>query len=162
MKFNEKTFATLPKQLSIEDQIGFKYASQRNISSTTNRSSYAQQQTQHLRRLHSKSRIRPICNEPKTSSSVSSSIAHRIELLKQAMHNHQLEVHLPKSSSSSIIDPIHKYTQTNDSQSKSSEIHHIHHHHIYPSNMPWRTYLSILGTIALLFLLLFQFITISF
>jgi hypothetical protein len=160
----------LPELSSIEDRIGLKYASQRNTLTTNHgiRSSYVhQQQTQHLRRLHSKSKIRPISNESKPS--ISSSIAHRIELLKQAMHNHQLEVHpsksLPIKSSSSIIDTIHKQTQTNNTQLKSSEIHHIHHHHIYSSSIfsiPWRTYLSILGTLTFVFLLLMQFITISF
>ncbi len=160
----------MPVLSSIEDRIGLKYASQRNALTTSHgiRSSYVQQQqTQHLRRLHSKSKLRPISNEPKPS--ISSSIAHRIELLKQAMHNHQLEVHqlktLPIDASSSIIDTIHKQTQTNNTQSKSSEIHHIHHHHIYSSSIfsiPWRTYLSILGTFAIMFFLLIQFITISF
>lgn len=153
----------------MEDRIGLQYATQRN-SPTPNhpiRSSY----TQHLRRLQSKSKIRPMAtNETKPPSPISSSIAHRIELLKQAMNNHQLEIHSSKSSStepnsSPVFESIHKQTQTANSPLKSSEVHHIHHHHIYPSSflsIPWRTYLSILGTITMIFFLLIQFITINF
>ena len=170
IKFNNKpsnSTTTLPELSSTEDRIGLKYASQRNAFNGIRSSYVQQQQTPHLRRLHSKSKIRPISNEPKPS--ISSSIAHRIELLKQSMHNHQLEVHQLKSnpteSSSSTLDTIHKQTQTTNTQLKSSEIHHIHHHHIYSSSLsslPWRTYLSILGTIAIMFFLLIQFISIHF
>jgi hypothetical protein len=166
------------------------YASQKNAITTSHgiRSLYTQQQTQRLRRLHSKSKIRPISNETKTSSltlqkkstpssSISTSIAHRIELLKKSMHNHQLEVHHLKSekltpapspiqsSSHPLIDTIHKQTQTNNNPLKSSEIHHIHHHHIHSSSissLEWRTYLSIIGTFSVIFLLLIELITIIF
>lgn len=145
------------------------YATQRNHSTTnhTYRSAHIPQQSQHLRRLQSRSKIRPITsNEIKAPTS--SSIAHRIELLKQAMHNHQLEMHSSKpssSSSSSPLESIHKQTQTTDKSLKSPEVHHIHHHHIYSSsllNMPWRSYLSIVVTMTMIFFLLFQFITIHF
>jgi len=167
----------LPISASIENRIGLQYASIKNPIATNHgiRSSYPQQQTQHLRRLHSKSKVRPISNETKPSSSISSSIAHRIELLKKAMHNHQLEVHHLKSeksspiksssSSHSLIDSIHKQTQTKDNQLKSSEIHHIHHHHIHSSSflsIEWRTYLSIIGIVFIIFLLLIELITINF
>jgi len=176
----------LPVSASIENRIGLQYASQRNTIATSHgiRSSYVQQQTQRLRRLHSKSNVRPISSETKTSSLtsqkkstpsslISSSIAHRIELLKKAMHNHQLEVHHLKSekspsiesSSHPLIDIIHKQTQTNNNPLKSSEIHHIHHHHIHSSSflsIEWRTYLSIIGTFSIIFLLLIELTTIIF
>ncbi len=155
----------MPASASIENHIGLKYASHRNTIATSHdiRSSY----TQRLRRLHSKSKIRPISSETKPSSSISSSIAHRIELLKQAMHNPQLEVHHLKppsieSSISPLIDPINKQTQTN---TKPSEIHHIHHHHLHSSSffsIEWRTYFSILGTLSVILLLLIELITIIF
>ncbi|CAF2396618.1 unnamed protein product [Rotaria sp. Silwood2] len=174
---------TLPVSTSIENHIGLRYASRRNTITNSHsvRSSYAQQ---HLRRLHSKSKVRPIFNETKTSSitsqnkslplsSISSSIAHRIELLKQAMHSNQLEFHHPKSdkissielSSHALIDKIDKETQTNDNQLKSSEFYHIHHHHIHSSSFlsnEWRTYFSIIGTLSIIFLLLIELLTIIF
>ncbi|CAF0896572.1 unnamed protein product [Rotaria sordida] len=186
-QFNNKksnSTTTLPISTSIENRIGLQYASRRNTITNSHsiRSSYAQQHTQHLRRLHSKSKIRPIFNETKTSSvtpqnkplplsSISSSIAHRIELLKQAMHNNQLEFHHPKVDktspiellSHSLIDKINKETQTNDNQLKSSELYHIHHHHIHSSSflsIEWRTYFSIIGTLSIIFLLLIELITI--
>lgn len=141
------------------------YATQKNHFTTnhTYRSAHIPQQPQHLRRLQSKSKIRSNTNN-ETKTSTSSSIAHRIELLKQAMHNHQLEMHSSKSSSPPF-ESIHKQTQTTDTLLKSSEVHHIHYHHIYSSslfNMPWRSYLSIIVTMTMIFVLLFQFITIHF
>ena len=184
IKFSTKksnSTTTLPISTSIENHIGLKYASQKNsiIINHANRSSHIQQQTQRLRRLHSKSKIRPISNETKSSiltsrsSSISTSIAQRIELLKKSMHNPELEIHKNKneqvasSSSSPLTDSINKQTQTNSSSSssnalKSSEIHHIHHHHIYPSSIEWRTYLSIFGTFSIIFLLLLQLTTLIF
>ena len=172
---------TLPASSSLENRIGLQYASRRNTvtNSHSNRSSY----TQRLRRLHSKSKVRSIPNETKTSSVtykksfppaiISSSIAHRIELLKQAMHNNQLELHQWKSEKTSPVessshpsnDTINRQTQTNENQSKSSEIHHIHHHNIHSSSflsLEWRTYLSIIGTLSIIFLLLIELTTIIF
>ena len=168
---------TLSVSTSVENHIGLKYASRRNIVTNKHsiRSSYEQQQqTQHLRRLQSKLRIHSRnVNDRKSISEknlvprtfVSSSIAHRIELLKQAMHNNQVEFHSSKSHKSSTIQLssysslIDKETQTNDNQLKSSDIYHIHHH-IHSSSIEWRTYLSIMGTILIIFLLLIQLITI--
>jgi hypothetical protein len=82
------------------------------------------------------------------------------------MHNNQLELHQWKSEKpSSVIDPIHRQTQTNNNQSKASEIHHIHHHHIHSSSylsIQWRTCLSIIGTLSILFLFLIELTTIIF
>ncbi|UJR28093.1 hypothetical protein I4U23_009348 [Adineta vaga] len=167
---------------SIEDCIGLQYACRKTSLTNSHilRSSHVQQQSTHLRRLHSKSKVRSNSNFYKTFSnaprkkSLTSSIAHRIELLKQAMENNELEVHQQKlvknstlklSSSTSPINIINKQTQTNTSQSQLSEIHYIHHHHIHSSSMlsfEWRTYLSVIGTIILLILLFMQFITIHF
>jgi len=154
---------TLPISTAIENDIAFRYASQKNT--ITNSYAYRSSSAQHLRRLNSKSKFRPISNETKTSSP-SLSIAHRIELLKQSMHNNQLEYHQHKSElkTPSTIDSIHKQTQTNDNLSKSSEIHHIHHHHIHSSSylsIQWRTYFSIIGTIVILFVFFIEFLTIN-
>ena len=161
----------MPELPSVEDRVGWQYATQKNnfTANHASRSAHIQQQTQHLRRLQSKSKIRPMTSH-ETKSSTSSSIAHRIELLKQAMHNHQLEIHSLKSSPNQATSPprslesMHKQTQTADTSSlKSAEVHHIHHHHIYSSSLfslPWRTYLSILVTMTMIFFLLIQFITI--
>lgn len=164
MKFNKKISNSGTALSTMEDRIGLQYATERNTSTPNH-------PTQHLRRLQSRSKLRPLpVNEPKSPSPISSSIAHRIELLKQAMNNHQLEIHSSKPSSTesnslSSLESIHKQTQTISSPLKSSEIHHIHHHHIYSSSflsLPWRTYLSILGTTTMIFFLLIQFITINF
>ncbi len=176
----------MPVSSSLENRIGLQYASRKDTVTNSHsiRSSYAQQQTQRLRRLHSKSKARPISSETKNSSGIqhkksfspsiiSSSIAHRIELLKQAMHNNQLEFRHQRSEKTSpiessfhpSIDTINKQTQTKDNQSKSSDIHHIHHHHIYSSSflsIEWRTYLSIIGTLSIIFLLLIELTTIIF
>ena len=149
---------------SIENCIGFQYASRKN--SLTNGLCTRSQQGTRLRRLHSKPKIRSNSN-PNKNLPISSSIAHRIELLKQAMHNHELEFHQSKSeksssdefsSSPSVISKTNKQTQTN------SEVHHIHHHHIHSSSMlsiEWRTYLSLIVTVILVILLLMQFLTIN-
>ncbi|CAF0931985.1 unnamed protein product [Rotaria sp. Silwood1] len=189
IEYNNKksnSTTTLPVSTCIENRIGLQYASRRNTVTNSHniRSSHAQQHTQHLRRLHSKSKIRPIINETKTLSitsqnkslplsSISSSIAHRIELLKKAMHNNQLEFHRPKSDKISpielsyhpLIDKINKETQTDNNQFKSSEFYHVHHHHIHSSSflsIEWRTYFSIIGTLSIIFLLLIELITIIF
>ncbi|CAF1452051.1 unnamed protein product [Adineta steineri] len=149
---------------SIENHIGLPYAS-RKTNGINIRSSCV---SQRLRRLHSKSKIRPI--QPST---ISSSIAHRIELLKQAMHNSHLEFYQCKSEKTSpiessthpLIDPINKETQTNNNQLKASEIHHVHHHHIHSSSflsIEWRTYLTIFSIFIIILLLLIEIITISF
>ncbi|CAF3588244.1 unnamed protein product [Adineta steineri] len=159
---------------SIENHIGLPYAS-RKTNGINIRSSCV---SQRLRRLHSKSKIRPILNitQQKSSiqpSTISSSIAHRIELLKQAMHNNQLEFYQCKSEKTSpvessthpLIDPINKETQTYNNQLKSSEIHHVHHHHIHSSSflsIEWRTYLTIFSIFTIILLLLIEIITISF
>lgn len=168
----------MPVLTSIENHFQLKYASQKNNITPSHgiRSSY----TQRLRRLQSKSKIRPIPNESMTLQKplISSSIAHRIELLKKAMHNPQLEVHDFKSekslsplepSSHPLLDFIHKQTQTshnnNNNPLKSSEMHHIHHHHIHSSSissLEWQTYLSIIGTFSIIFLLLIELITFIF
>ncbi|CAF0901738.1 unnamed protein product [Adineta ricciae] len=149
---------------SIENCIGFQYASRKN--SLANGPCTRSQQGTRLRRLHSKPKIRSNSNLNKNPP-ISSSIAHRIELLKQAMHNHELDFQQPKSeksspsefsSSLSITNKMNKQTQTN------SEVHHIHHHHIHSSSMfsiEWRTYLSLIATIILVILLFMQFVTIN-
>jgi hypothetical protein len=118
----------------------------------------------------------PISSETKPTvlPPISSSIAHRIELLKQAMRNDKIEVHNCKteknvpsrpSTTHRIFDTINKQTQIGDNQLKSSEIHHIHHHHIHSSSIlsvEWRTYLSIIGLLSIIFLLLIELTTIHF
>ncbi|CAF3379828.1 unnamed protein product [Rotaria socialis] len=183
-KRNNST-AALPVSSSVENRIGLQYASRKNTitNSQSLRSFYA---PQYLRRLRSKPKIRQILNETKTStltsknqssplSSVSSSIAHRIELLKQAMHNNQLEFHQSKLDKISPIDlsshplmhKLNKETQTNanDKHLNSPECHHIHHHHIHSSSLlpiEWRTHFSIIGTLSIIFLLLIELITVIF
>ncbi|CAF1921973.1 unnamed protein product [Rotaria magnacalcarata] len=183
-KRNNST-TTLPVSSSVENRIGLQYASRKNTmaNSQSLRSSYA---PQYLRRLRSKPKIRQILNETKTLplisqnkssplSSVSSSIAHRIELLKQAMHNNQFEFHQSKLdkispielSSHPLIHKLNKETQTNanDKHLNSSEYHHIHYHHIHSSSVlpiEWRTHFSIIGTLSIIFFLLIELITVIF
>jgi hypothetical protein len=164
---------------SLENRIGLQYAV-RKSSNHTIRSPYTQPQTSGLRRLHNKSNMRPRSDVLKSSSrpissspsSISSSIAHRIEMLKQAMQNNELECHqrrpakacLDETLSPSSIDAIHQQTQTKEHQAQPAEIHHIHHHHIHSSpllSLEWRTGLSIIGTLIVLFLLLLEFTTIN-
>ncbi|CAF0962160.1 unnamed protein product [Adineta ricciae] len=146
---------------SIENCIGFQYASRKN--SLTNGPCTRSQQGTRLRRLHSKPKIRSNSNLNKNPL-ISSSIAHRIELLKQAMHNQELDFQQPKSSSDEFSSSPSAINKTNKQTQTNSEVHHIHHHHIHSSSMfsiEWRTYLSLIATIILVILLFMQFVAIN-
>lgn len=166
----------MTESTSIENHIGLKYASRRNLITNSNnvRSSYT---FQHLRRLQSRSQLRPISNETKTiasttqnkcspSSAISSSIAHRIELLKKSMHKNHFESDYSKldnASSHPLIHKINKETQTHEYHLNSLGFRHIHYHHfnVQPFlSIEWRTYFAIIGTLSIIFLLLMELITI--
>ena len=140
-------------------------------------------QSSRLRRLQSKSKVRPVSSSDNKTlvstksathaahkrssvcpSSISSSIAHRIELLKQAMqHGHETHLDEKAAPLTPATDTINRETQTSENLSKYSEMHYILHHHLHSASilsLQWRSLLSMLVALGLIFLFVLEILTI--